>query len=60
MWPRPGASPLTASLGTTGNSQALEGTFSPYMPSALGTFPDFVMLGPLLLITGEKGSVREE
>ena len=30
------------------------------MPSALGTFPDFVMLGPLLLITGEKGSVREE
>lgn len=46
----------------TGNhiSQALEGTFSPYMPSALGTFPDFVVLGPLLLITGEKGSVIEE
>ncbi|XP_010832109.1 PREDICTED: cationic amino acid transporter 3-like [Bison bison bison] len=38
----------------TGNhiSQALEGTFSPYMPSALGTFPNFVVLGPLLLITG--------
>ncbi|XP_027833779.2 cationic amino acid transporter 3-like isoform X1 [Ovis aries] len=38
----------------TGNhiSQALEGTFSPYMPSALATFPDFVALGPLLLITG--------
>ncbi|XFF87578.1 hypothetical protein AB1E18_013797 [Capra hircus] len=38
----------------TGNhiSQALEGTFSSYMPSALATFPDFVALGPLLLITG--------
>ena len=46
----------------TGNhiSQALEGTFSSYMPSALATFPDFVALGPLLLITGEKGSVIEE
>ncbi|KAI4534936.1 hypothetical protein MG293_015796 [Ovis ammon polii] len=40
----------------TGNhiSQALEGTFSPYMPSALATFPDFVALGPLLLITGRE------
>nr|XP_025124091.1 cationic amino acid transporter 3-like [Bubalus bubalis] len=33
-------------------SQALEGTFSPYMPYFLATYPDFVALAMLLLLTG--------
>ncbi|CAM9958720.1 unnamed protein product [Rangifer tarandus platyrhynchus] len=33
-------------------SQALEGTFSPYMPSILATFPDFVVLALLLVMIG--------
>ncbi|XP_014955846.3 cationic amino acid transporter 3-like [Ovis aries] len=33
-------------------SQALEGTFSPYMPSFLATFPDFVALALLLVMIG--------
>ncbi|KAB0381478.1 hypothetical protein FD755_003395 [Muntiacus reevesi] len=33
-------------------SQALEGTFSPYMPSSLATFPDFVALALLLVMIG--------
>lgn len=37
-------------------SQALEGTFSPYMPSFLATFPDFVALALLLVMIGEKGT----
>ncbi|KAB0349881.1 hypothetical protein FD754_014738 [Muntiacus muntjak] len=52
VWPRQAWSIAFDSL--TGNhiSQVLEGTFSPYMPSVLATFPDFVALGTLLLITG--------
>ena len=37
-------------------SQALEGTFSPYMPSFLATFPDFVALALVLVMIGEKGT----
>lgn len=37
-------------------SQALEGTFSRYMPSFLATFPDFVALALLLVMIGEKGT----
>ena len=37
-------------------SQTLEGTFSPYMPSFLATFPDFVALALLLVMIGEKGT----
>ncbi|KAF4011343.1 hypothetical protein G4228_002298, partial [Cervus hanglu yarkandensis] len=33
-------------------SQALEGTFSPYMPYFLAKYPDFVALAVLLLLTG--------
>ncbi|MXQ98398.1 hypothetical protein E5288_WYG015408 [Bos mutus] len=33
-------------------SQALEGTFSPYMSYFLATYPDFVALAVLLLLTG--------
>uniref|UniRef100_A0A4W2HV23 Cationic amino acid transporter 3-like n=1 Tax=Bos indicus x Bos taurus TaxID=30522 RepID=A0A4W2HV23_BOBOX len=33
-------------------SQALEGTFSPYMPSFLATFPDFVALALVLVMIG--------
>uniref|UniRef100_A0A4W2GCP2 Cationic amino acid transporter 3-like n=2 Tax=Bos indicus x Bos taurus TaxID=30522 RepID=A0A4W2GCP2_BOBOX len=33
-------------------SQALEGIFSPYMPYFLATYPDFVALAVLLLLTG--------
>uniref|UniRef100_A0A4W2CGS9 Cationic amino acid transporter C-terminal domain-containing protein n=1 Tax=Bos indicus x Bos taurus TaxID=30522 RepID=A0A4W2CGS9_BOBOX len=33
-------------------SQALEGTFPPYMPSFLATYPDFVALGLLLVMIG--------
>ena len=36
-------------------SQALEGTFSPYMPYFLATYPDFVALAVLLLLTGKLG-----
>ena len=43
-------------------SQALEGTFSPYMPFFLATYSDFVTLGLLLVMIGEKGTEtgREE
>ena len=37
-------------------SQALERTFSPHMPSFLAPYPDFIALGLVLLMTGEKGS----
>ena len=36
-------------------SQALEGTFSPYMPYFLATYPDFVAMALLLLLTGKLG-----
>ena len=36
-------------------SQALEGTFSPYMPYFLAKYPDFVALAVLLLLTGKLG-----
>ena len=36
-------------------SQALEGPFSPYMPYFLATYPDFVALAVLLLLTGKLG-----
>ena len=41
----------------TGNHifQALEGTFSPYMPYYLAKYPDFVALSLVLLLTGETG-----
>ena len=35
--------------------QALEGTFSPYMPYYLAKYPDFVALSLVLLLTGETG-----
>ena len=35
--------------------QALEGTFSPYMPYYLTKYPDFVALSLVLLLTGETG-----
>ena len=35
--------------------QALEGTFSPYMPYYLAKYPDFVALSLVLLLTGEAG-----
>ena len=37
-------------------SQALERTFFPHMPSFLAPYPDFISLGLVLLMTGEKGS----
>ena len=37
-------------------SKALERTFSPHMPSFLASYPDFIALGLVLLMTGEKGS----
>jgi len=36
--------------------QALEGTFSPYMPYYLTKYPDFVTLSLVLLLTDERGS----
>ena len=41
-------------------SQALEGTFSPYMPSFLATFPDFVALSVVLVMISEKGQRQDE
>lgn len=37
-------------------SKALDRTFSPHMPSFLAPYPDFIALGLVLLMTGEKGS----
>ena len=36
-------------------SQALERTFSLYMPYYLAKYPDFFALGLVLLLTGESG-----
>ena len=40
-------------------SEALEGTFSLQMPYFLASFPDFLALGLVLLLTGEKGPETE-
>ena len=41
-------------------SQALQGTFSPYLPSFLATFPDFVALSVVLVMISEKGQRQDE
>lgn len=59
--------PVCPRLGITfdslfGNhiSQALQGTFSPYLPSFLATFPDFVALSVVLVMISEKGQRQDE